>query len=367
MQLCNLRVRNLRSFEAAEVELGQGLTIIFGANGAGKTSLLEAAQFALCGRSFRTGREEEMVRRGAGFMRLEAEIQNGGAAISRTVKLRTGAPAAVDPGGGPIWLDPGSVLSFSPDDLQLVKGPPAGRRRFLDEAITRRQHGYRQLPLDYLKIISQRNSFLKRARAGLAPLADISPWDQLLASTALRTYSARKEFCRLLAPHFASAWTALAGGEAGVDLQYVSQLEEAAAAPDPVAEVLGLLRAAWSHDMERSSTGTGTHRDEMQLLLAGEALRQFGSQGEQRLAVLALLLAARSLVLEEAGTPPLMLLDDVLSELDHGRRRRLMDILASGGQAVITAADRGLFLEEELTGGAVLEVGAGAWAGIHYV
>lgn len=362
MQLRLLKLRNFRSFEAAETRLGPGLTVIFGDNGAGKTSLLEAAQYCLCGRSLRTTREEEMVMKGAGFMRLEAEVHGGGAMYSRAVRLGSGKAVNVYAGGGPAWLEPGSVMTFSPDDLPLVKGAPAGRRRFLDEAIARRRPGYRRLALDYQKIISQRNGFLKRARAGMVPLSDISPWDRLLAASALGIYFARRDYCRQLAPHFSSAWAGLAGKEAAVDLKYLSQLEQAAAAADPEREVLQMLRARWSLDMERSSTGAGAHRDEMEILLAGEPVRRFGSQGEQRLAVLALLLAVRSLVLEEAGPPPL-LLDDVLSELDSMRRRRLMGILAAAGQALITAADRGLFLEEELAGVDVLEVAGGTVRG----
>ena len=186
---------------------------------------------------------------------------------------------------------------------------------------------------------------------------------------ALKIYDARLEHCRLLAPHFQLAWSDIAGEEISIEVDYQSQLEPIAASADPAEEVLKLLRDGWSADMERIFTSVGTHRDEVRFLLAGQSLRQFGSQGEQRVTVLALLLAARNLAHEEGAPTPLVLLDDVMSELDPGRRRRLMETLSGEGQAIITAADRDLFSGEELAGAAVIEVAGGsvsrARAGFH--
>ena len=295
MWLNRLKLRNFRNHEDAEVGFAAGLNIITGPNGAGKTNLLEAAQYALCGRSFRTSREMEMTRQGSSFLRLEARQQNGAGARNRAVTLAGGEAVRVDSGGGPRWLEPGMVLCFSPDDLQLIKGAPAGRRRFLDEAIGCRSPAHRRLALEYQKVLSQRNSFLKRARSGYVAPADIAPWDRQLASLALQVHAARREHCRQLAPFFQSAWSAITGEAGEVEIEYDSQLTRLAGRPDAGGQLLAVLAQSRDADMQSAATGTGTHRDEIHFLLAEKSLRQFGSQGEQRAAVLSLLLAARGM------------------------------------------------------------------------
>ena len=358
MWLSRIKLRNFRNYESAEVNLAAGFNIITGPNGAGKTNLLEAAQYVLCGRSFRTSREQEMTRQGSAFLRLEAEYESDGFTHMRAVSLASGGPVNVEAGGGPRWVDPGMVLCFSPDDLQLIKGAPASRRRFLDESISRLRPAHHRLALEYQKVLSQRNSFLKRARAGYVSPGDILPWDRQLVAMALAIHAARREHCRRLAPFFQEAWSGITGEETAVAIEYESQLTRLAGRPDAEGQLLMVLADTRENDMQGAATGTGTHRDEVHFLRAGEPLRQFGSQGEQRAAVLALLLAARGMACAEGSPPPVLLLDDVMSELDPDRRRLLMESLA-GGQTVITAADSSLFSAEELDGAAVFEVGRG--------
>lgn len=386
------------------MDLAPGTVIVLGGNGAGKTNLLEAILYAACGRSFRTIRDAEMVRYGSDSFLLEAAVDPGSGAVRRAVGFTAGEGAQVRPGGQDKWLAPGSVLCFSPDDLQLVKGPPAVRRRFLDEALSRRSADYHRLALDYQKVLAQRNNFLKRARAGLLPLADIVPWDRQLAQLALGISRARQRFCERLSPLFAAAVALISGEEAGAAAAYRSQLPALAATGDPEAAVLAALAEAWPRDMERLTTSVGAHRDDVDFLLGERNLRQYGSQGEQRTAVLALLLADRGLGEDLGGAQPLLLLDDVMSELDPARRRRLMRALAAGltveaaagcpgaagegaggnsggrviapgetyaaatgtppprGQVIITAADPSLFSAEELDSSWVIEIKSGAVA-----
>ncbi|MFA5809734.1 MAG: DNA replication and repair protein RecF, partial [Thermoleophilia bacterium] len=339
-----------------------------GDNGAGKSNLLEAVQYTLCGASFRTSRDSEMVAAEAGFFRTEAEVENGSVFV-RAVSLKRGGGARVDSGGGPKWIEPGSVLCFSPDDLQLIKGPPSDRRRFLDDAISKRNQSYRRQVIDYQKTLSQRNSFLQRARAGLVPLADITPWDRQLASLALRIYETRHLQCQSLSPEFESALTEITGGDEKAHIELISQIEEATGAPDPEAALVDNYRERWSSDLERLSTGVGTHRDDIDFILDGRSLKPFGSQGEQRAAVLALLLAERNLSWRAGDRRPLLLLDDVMSELDPDRRRRLMGALGinggspekAEGQVIITAADTGLFSAGELERSRVIYVSSGSF------
>ncbi len=379
MQLKRLQLNNFRNLHKGAIDFPPGISIVLGHNGAGKTSLLEAAQFASCGRSFRTSREQEMVRAGAPFFRIEAEVGWNGTGLVRSVAYEQGSGVRTDTGGGPNWLPAGEVLCFSPDDLQLIKGPPARRRRFLDEAIGRRRPAYARNLLDYQKVLTQRNSFLQRARAGLVRLQDVSPWDRQLAALAARIHAARAEHCRVLAPCFREAYGEIAGATRATDVAYVSQLEGLGSGEGLEDRLVSALEERWLDDLERVTTGMGIHRDDVDFRLAGRSLKPFGSQGEQRAAVLALLLADRRLV-AETGEVPLLLLDDVMSELDPERRRSLLAALAGNGnrgaeggsaegagraagtaaQAIITAADAGLFSEEDLSGASVFEVEDGA-------
>ncbi|MBE0429281.1 MAG: DNA replication and repair protein RecF [Thermoleophilia bacterium] len=377
MYLRRLNLISFRNYSSAGLELAPGTVIILGDNGAGKSNFLEAVQYSLSGRSYRTCREAEMVKKGAPRFRLEAEIERngsgGGAAFRRTVSFEPGAGVRIDTGGGPNWLEPGSILCFSSEDLQLIKGPPAVRRKFLDEAISRRHPAHHGLVLDYRKVLSQRNRFLQRAAAGLLPLADIAPWDRQLATLALAVHDARQSYCRLISPLFHDAYKELSGEREGPLLAYRSQISGLAEG-DRETALLRAMAEAWQQDMMRLSTSIGTHRDDMDFDLSGRSLKSYGSQGEQRTAVLAILLAGRRLPVACGGHQPLLLLDDVMSELDPKRRRRLMQALGSRqgyqettglsiiGQTIITAADRELFTGEELKAAAVIEVRDGAVA-----
>lgn len=368
MHIRRIKLKNFRNYAAGEVRLSPQTNIIIGGNGAGKTNLLEAAQQAACGRSFRTSRDVEMLARGERYFRLEVDLETAGGVIGRSVSSSSDSGLQVEGGGGPRWLDEGSFLSFSPDDLQLIKGPPALRRRFLDGAIVRRNPAFRSVLLDYQKTLTQRNSFLQRARAGLVRLSEISPWDMQLSQLAAAIHGKRTNFCARLAPYLEEAFRAVFGGEE-LEMSYRSQLDELDG-DGGKAEVLSRrLEQTWSRDMERLQTGTGTHRDDVEFIMEGKDLRPYGSQGEQRAAVLSLLLAERQLSKAEGAEPPILLLDDVMSELDPERRRRFLGTLreSGDGQVLITAADRELFTGEELGEAAVLAVCRGAvlesWAG----
>lgn len=340
MYLKHLEIKGFRNYREESVRLQPGVSIIVGGNGAGKTSLLEAAQYAICGRSFRTSRDSEMVRDGDDSLRVSAAIETGGVVRDRSVMLRPGKAPQVDQGGGQRWEPPGSVLCFSPDDLQLVKGPPVERRRFVNEAISRRHPAYSKLNRDYQKVLSQRNRFLQRARAGIVRLSDISPWDRQLMSLAFQVRDARAVYCRDLSPAFAGAHTRISGRACDAAVVYRSQLDDFLMADDREAEATHELEQRWASDLERGATSLGTHRDDLEFMVEGKSMRVYGSQGEQRTTVLSLLLADAG-VDADAPSRPLLLLDDVLSELDPGRRERLLQALGNGlgSQVLITAAD----------------------------
>jgi DNA replication and repair protein RecF len=328
-------LRDFRNHERAEVSLGPATTVLHGPNGAGKTNLLEALHFGLTGRSLRTANEREVVRHGAEVARvevttraadgdhlLEAALERGGGK-----RYRVDGAAVSDPSGVPRP----ALGVFLPDRLDLAKGPPALRRAHLDRFVAsawpaRRARGA------YARALAQRNALLGRVRAGTADAAALDPWDAQLARCGVELMTDRRDAsAALTAPFHAIAADLGLPAAAGVEYRPRSRAGEA-------GELAAELRERRASDLERGFTTHGPHRDELALTLARRPLRAYGSQGQQRLAVLALLLAERA-VLAERGDPPMMLLDDVMSELDRDRRERLAELLGAGGQAVITATD----------------------------
>ena len=337
MQVVALEVPQLRSLSAVEIGLEGGIVSLIGANGTGKTNLLEALHFALTGRSFRTADRRELIPFGERFARAEATVAGQAgrhrllSSVSRTEgrrQLLDGAP--VDPVTAARSRPPLAV--FSPDRLALVKGPPAERRAELDRFLAARWPSRAELRQRYGQALAQRNALLSRVAAGAAGAADLDSWDEALASAAEPLIAARAEATSELAGHFAPAASDLGlGGSAG--LRYAPRAE---GDRDAIRSGLAERREA---DVRLGRSSWGPHLDE--LILEGDerSLRRYGSQGQQRLALLALLFAQRQALLRTSGGSSLLLLDDVMSELDPERRELLGGRLQSGGQAIVTAAD----------------------------
>jgi DNA replication and repair protein RecF len=337
-----LRMRDFRSYAAAEVGLGERLTVVHGPNGAGKTNLLEALYFGCTGRSCRTTNERELLRFDADdgpaprVVRVEVYGRDRDGEHELSVGFQPGEAKRFKVDGAPAerLLDAPHrplVSVFLPDRLELVKGPPALRRSHLDQVVgslwlartaTRRQ---------YAQVLAQRNALLARVRAGGSRSA-LAAWDLELARHGIVLRDDRAAALALLRPRFAEA-----DGELGLtgtaELRYRPRTK-AASAEAFAAELAERLDS----DLERGFTTHGPHRDDVALLRDGRELRAYGSQGEQRMGLLALLLAERAALEDERGAPPLLLLDDVMSELDFGRRERLVERLRAG-QALVTTTD----------------------------
>ena len=329
-------VRDFRSYERGQLELAPGITVVHGPNGAGKTNLLEALHFGLTGRSCRGASDREIVRRGQAVARvevttdahdglhlLEVAVQPG---VERRVRVDGAVPQrGIDPPAPPAAV-------FDPDRLVLVKGAPAERRSHLDRFLAAAWPARAGSRTAYARALSQRNALLGRVRAGVVPERQLDPWDAQLAHCGAALMTDRTHAIAALAPRFAARAEEL-GLPPGAQLAYRPRSRTTGA--DELAHELRDHRRA---DLDRGFTTHGPHRDDLALTVANRPLRSYGSQGQQRLAVLALLFAERDL-LAEGGRPPLMLLDDVMSELDAERRRRLVALLGAGGQAVITSTD----------------------------
>jgi len=217
-----------------------------------------------------------------------------------------------------------ATLVFTPDRLAVVKGGPAARRAYFDRSLGRLLPSRAPLPVEYMTAVGQRNAALRRTAAGASSRDAVSPWTAQVAELGGALVAARREAIAILAPAFAER-----ADELGLPAATLANTAE----PPTVA----MLDARLDRDLERGVTGLGPHLDDVQVLSAERDLRLYGSQGEQRLAVLSLILAEAEAVSERRGVPPLLLLDDVLSELDAGRRRVLGERIGAIGQTVVTA------------------------------
>ncbi len=358
MRVDAIRLQGFRCYPAAEAALAPGVTAVVGPNGAGKTSLIEAVHLACQGYSPRTASDHQCIREGSPFARVEVEGETRGARHVFTAVLAPGVPRRLTRDGGALrsrldldaWW---ACLVFLPDRLAVVKRAPAVRRAYLDRAAGRFDPLHVAAVAGYARALAQRNALLRRIRAGAVPADSLDVWDAQLAEQGAAVVRGREAVIARVGPLFADRLVAL-GGSPGAAIAYRPRCDG-----DEAAIGAELLRRR-ARDIERALTTTGPHLDDVVFVEQAREVRSHGSQGEQRSAVLALLLAEAAALAEARGERPVLLLDDVLSELDRNRRARLVHAVREHGQAVITATDESHLPEPP---DAVVHVAAGAITG----
>ena len=301
--------------------------LVVGRNGVGKTNLLESLHVATQGFSPRTRQDAQLIRFGETAGRVVAEGRRGSSPVELSVTLREGQAKEARLNGARLPSAESlrrevSTLVFTPDRLTVVKGGPAARRAYFDRVLGRLSPARAALPQDYLAALAQRNAALRRVQLGLSERAALAPWTEQVATLGAELVRQRRATLDVLARGFE---------ERAAELQ----LPAARLSYDGTEPTRDDLEARLQRDIDRGATGAGPHLDDVTIASEDRDLRRFGSQGEQRLAVLSLLLAEAELL-----PAPLLLLDDVLSELDPGRREVLAARLAGMGQAMITATHR---------------------------
>lgn len=344
MHLATLELRAFRNYDALTIAFSPGLNVLYGDNAQGKTNLLEAIHFLATGRSHRTSRDLDMVKEGeeellarasvvrrTGTIDLELRL---GAATRKQLKINGIAEKKIAKLVGSL-----AVVLFSPDDLQLLKGPPAGRRRFLDLELSQISPTYLHHLMAYNRLLQQRNSLLKQPALDQGLLA---VYDQQLVETGAQLVVRRAEAVRRLSPIASRYHRMLSEGREDLVLEYQSQGlgEDGAADLESVRRRLEReLARVRGEELRRQVTLVGPHRDDVGFWIAGRDARLYASQGQQRTAVLALKLAELDFMTAEIGEAPLLLLDDVASELDPHRRHYLLSAVREGVQSFITCTD----------------------------
>jgi DNA replication and repair protein RecF len=309
--------------------LEPGLVLVVGENGAGKTNLLESLHVGTQGFSPRTRTDAQLIRFGERAGRVALRGLRGDSALELELTVEAGEGKRAKVNGASLRAaeqlrSEVATLVFTPDRLSVVKGGPAVRRAYFDRALGRLTPARAQLATQYAAALAQRNAALRRTAAGFSSRDALTPWTEQVATLGAELVEARGEVLAALAPGFAER-----ADELGLPATRMTY--------DGEPPTVDALEARLDRDLERGATGLGPHLDDVALTSGTRDLRNFGSQGEQRLTVLALLLAEAELIAERRGFPPLLLLDDVLSELDPNRRRVLAERVQGSGQTLVTA------------------------------
>jgi DNA replication and repair protein RecF len=339
MQIDRLWLTDFRCYEQLELSFAPGLTAIVGANGQGKTNILEAIGWLATLDSFRGAPAEALIRDGAAQAIVRGEAQREQRALLLEAELLAHGRNRAQLNHQPLrrardLLGALRVSVFAPDDLVLVKGGPSQRRHFLDETLVATAPKHDALRSDLERVLRQRNALLKQAggrlRDDVAVTLDV--WDDKLVQAGEALAAAREGLVEVLRPALADAYRSVARREAPVGLAYVAPWRS------HPAGLRGALLDARADDARRGVTTIGPHRDDLEVRLAGLPARTHASQGEQRSLALALRLGAHAVVTVAAGASPVLLLDDVFSELDPQRSDALLHSLPPGQTLLTTAA-----------------------------
>jgi DNA replication and repair protein RecF len=343
--LLDVETRTFRNLEAQRVHVSPHTTVLFGQNGQGKTNFLEACYLLCTLRPLRAQKLAELVRLGTQDGALVAgrfELSGG----VRTVEVEIGAQGREARVDGKRVADPDELfgglatVAFTPDDLAVVKGGPEGRRKLLDRAVQNRHPSHLADARDYLRALRSRNQLLRQH----APPALLAAFEEPLAHVGARLRQRREEILGELLPLAQKAFAEVARGEAPLDLSYLAAGRDsdhlAAAGPSLAERLLEALRRRQPRDEERGYTSVGPHADDLGLFVGERPARLYASQGQSRAIVLAFKIGEIENLRRTQGRAPLLLLDDVSSELDPERNAYLMDYLAAlKGQVILTTTD----------------------------
>ncbi len=364
MQLAGIEVRDFRNYERLSLEVPAGVVVLHGPNGAGKTSLLEAICVAASGESPRARTTDELVRSGKehafvrgdfrkrdlNFARPEERAVRVEIGLARTGQRQLKIDGVLRKRDDLIGLAP--VVLFWAEDIDVVRGEPAERRRLVDRDLSLISKNYAFHLSRYRRALVQRNRLLKSIRDGIERSDALEPWDRALARHGGEVIVERGAFLWALAPAVSVAYDVLTGAQGPLAVEYtpcvalpdeqraLAEGKERARLAEEVGErLLRMLADQWRVDITAGVTTCGPHREDILLLLAERPIRAFGSQGEQRSCAVAIRMGMASVARTMTDEPPLVLLDDVLSELDSRHRHGVFEACGESDQVIITCCD----------------------------
>ena len=339
-----LKLKDFRNYEELTLQPHPGVNILFGQNGSGKTNLLEGIHYCALGRSHRTSIDREVVRKGAAMGACGIQLMKGGIHYDVAVKLTPGESkkkqiyigrkkaARISELMGKM-----QCVIFSPEDLMLVKEGPSVRRRFLDMMLSQLSTSYFIALQQYSKALEQRNAVLREGKkSGRCDAAMLDIFEEAMVQPCETIIALRREMTAKVAACAQEKYASISGRDyERFEMKYICCIQDTARIADQIRDG---LRKARHDDTFRGTTGFGIHREDIALTLSGREMKLFASQGQIRTAALSMKLAQLELFRQETGEAPILLLDDVMSELDMTRRTRLLEEI-SGVQTFITCTD----------------------------
>lgn len=341
----HLRLQDFRNYEILDCRFGPGLNLIVGENAQGKTNVLEAVYSVCTGRSFRTRDDRDMIRFERDSARVHLEFSEGGQPAVLDLTLLKNSSKEIRLNRNPIktygdLIGKAHVIVFSPDDLKLVKEGPQERRRFMDRELSAVSPAYYDALIRYHRILKQRNRLLKNLQYSQGLRDTLEQWDEQLSRTGAEVITRRCAFTARISDISKVLHAGISEGREELTLQYLSfaQNVEGLGCDTIATGMKERLSAQAASDIQRGTTSVGPHRDDFLLKVNGIALRDYGSQGQHRSAALALKLSGIAMIRQETGRLPVVLLDDVMSELDPGRQNALLTSL-SEAQIIMTSTD----------------------------
>lgn len=362
MYLETLELTNYRNYSGTTFHFSPDVNIIVGGNAQGKTNILEAIYYLSAGNSHRAGSDNQLVKQGENLASIRTHVDRGGHKISLEVFLSTGEKKRVKVGGVEKYrfndlLGNLHAVIFSPEDLQIVKGGPERRRAFLDDTIVQIKPTYHYWRRKYDRVLRQRNILLKTITRDVGK-EGLDLWDRNLAEIGTKIIMDRMAATEQLSKYAAEAHKKITKGKEKLEINYISRVAEGGVEGKEEIEkrfIKELLRRR-KEELDRKITLVGPHRDEMIMNVDGSDVRLFGSQGQQRTVALSLKFGQLKLIEQEVKTQPLLLLDDVMSELDDDRQSYLMQMIRENSQVLITATHLEAFGADELNGSTVIRI-----------
>ena len=335
MWIKNIKIKNFRNYNQEEINLEKNINIFYGKNAQGKTNIIEAIFLCSLGKSFRAKKDNEMIKLNEENAIVEIEYEKSDR--DGKIKIEIGNKKNIYLNGIKIkklseLLGNLNIVIFTPDDINILKGGPQNRRRFLDIMISQLRPNYMHILNLYLKTIEQRNKYLRQIKEEHKDENLLEIWDEKLAEYAVKIYEYRKEFIEKIIKKINIIHKNITNGEEQIELEYITEC-------DNKEKYIQLLKERRKLDIIKGFTTKGIHRDDFVIYINKKEIKIFGSQGQNRTAMLSLKLAELQVIYDEIGEYPILLLDDFMSELDRTRRKNFLENI-EGTQVIITGTEK---------------------------
>ena len=335
MWITNIKINNFRNYKEQEINLEKNVNIFYGENAQGKTNIIEAIFLCSMGKSFRTKKDKEMINLNEEKASIEIEYQKSDR--DGKIKIELGNKKTVFINGIKIkklseLLGNINTVIFTPDDINILKGGPQNRRRFLDIMISQLKPNYMYNLNLYLKTLEQRNNYLRQIREENKPENLLEIWDEKLAEYAINIYYYRKEFIEKIKNKIKKIHSEITDNKEEIEIEYITEVLSK-------ERYLELLKQRRKLDIIKGFTTKGIHRDDFVIYINKKELGIYGSQGQHRTAILSLKLSELNIIYDEIGEYPILLLDDFMSELDEKRRKHFLEKIENT-QVIITCTDK---------------------------